>query len=107
MIGAKIGRGLEMIVDGVAPSPPTVTQITLLKSGFCKDWAGSRPREPGPDFSPHPPTPNEVGADIMSLVRQPIINTYHSAMTTLLPCHGWLGPVQCVAHDCACAGPPA
>src|SRR6516165_7569249 len=40
-LDAKIGRGLEMIVDGVAPSPPTVTQTTLLKSGFCKDWVGS------------------------------------------------------------------
>jgi hypothetical protein len=31
-----------------------VTQITLLKSGFCKDWVGSRPREPGPDlFRPY------------------------------------------------------
>jgi hypothetical protein len=35
----------------------TVTQITLLKSRFCKDRAGSRPREPGPNLGPHPPNP--------------------------------------------------
>jgi hypothetical protein len=27
---------------------------------------GSRSRDPGPDLSPHPPTPHEVGAAIIS-----------------------------------------